>query len=87
MRQPKIALIDSEPLRAEIEAQQRISQALRLEVEILKEQVRARDDLLRWTYQTTRDALMVCAQTPRLGREKRDQAISEINYKVGGFIR
>jgi hypothetical protein len=57
------------------------------ELEIQKERASHWRDQCQWAYQVTSDALMVSAQKPREARAARDNAISNINKRLGGLVR
>jgi hypothetical protein len=82
------AVDDTERLLREEIARQHDLHALTLrELDIQREKATRWQEHCRWAYQVTSDALMVSAQKPREARAARDNAISEVNKKLGGLVR
>jgi len=76
-----------EVLRDEIAAQASINQTLRLEVEVQKERADRWRDACAWAYRASSDALMMPPEKPREARKAREQALCDINKKLGGLVR
>jgi hypothetical protein len=74
-------------LRAEIETQERINQGLRLDLEVQKERADHWRDAVLWAYETSREALMMPIALPIEARKAREQALCDINKKLGGLVR
>ena len=62
------------------------AKALR-EVEIQKERGTHWREQCEWAYRLTSEALMISAQKPREARAARDNAICDINKRLGGLVR
>lgn len=60
---------------------------LRKELAVHKERADRYHELVTWAYNHSSAALMVPANKPREARTAREQAICEINKKLGGAIR
>jgi hypothetical protein len=74
-------------LRAEIETQSSINQALRLELEVQKERADHWRSAVLWAYEISNKALMMPIALPIEARKAREQALCDINKKLGGLIR
>jgi len=76
-----------EVLSEEIKTQASINQTLRLEVEVQKERANRWRDATAWAYQVSSNALMMPPGKPREARKAREQALCDINKKLGGMVR
>jgi hypothetical protein len=74
-------------LRNEIAAQASVNQTLRLELEVQKERADRWRDATAWAYQVSSNALMMPPGKPREARKAREQALCDINKKLGGMVR
>lgn len=70
-----------------LEEQQSINAMLRKELAIYKERSDVMHGLVMFAYQKSSDALMMPPSKPREARAAREQAICDINKKLGGHIR
>jgi hypothetical protein len=74
-------------LRNTLENQMDLANKLRLEIELQKQRADNWRDLATWAYQCTCKALMMPQNMPREARRARDQALNDINKKLGGMVR
>lgn len=76
-----------EAMQTELDELKTIVNTLRLEKEIYKERGEHWQRMCQQAYQLTSDALMVPPRYPRLARAARENALCEINKKLGGVLR
>jgi hypothetical protein len=74
-------------LKVHVDQLESIVCLLRKENAIHKERGDLLHDLVRWAYQRSSQALMMPPSKPREARAEREQAICDINKKLGGFLR
>lgn len=72
---------------SELEQLRHINALLRKEKDVYEESARHWRVLCEYAYQRSSAALMTPAALPRQGRIARDQALSDINKRLGGALR
>lgn len=73
--------------RSELEQTHGINALLRKELAVYKERSDVMHGLVMYAYQKSSDALMMPPSRPREARAAREQALCDINRKLGGAIR
>ena len=73
--------------RSELEQLQGANQLLRRELAIYKERSDVLHALCMYAYHRSSEALMMPPSKPREARQAREQAICDINKKIGGALR
>jgi hypothetical protein len=72
---------------AELAEQRQINALLRKEKAVYEESARHWKQLALYAYQRSSSALMMPPDMPRLARAEREQALCDINKKLGGAMR
>jgi hypothetical protein len=72
---------------AQLHEQQHINNLLRKELGVYKERSDRMHDLVMYAYNRSSKALMMPPERPREARADREQALCDINKKMGGAIR
>ena len=74
-------------LRDEIDRQHELHAKVLHEKEVQKERADHWHRLVQWAYARSSEALMMSPHKPRESRQAREQALCDINKKLGGAIR
>jgi predicted ATP-dependent serine protease len=74
-------------VETQLHEQQQINALLRKEKAVYEESARHWKQLAHYAYQRSSEALMMPPSKPREARAEREQALCDINKKLGGSLR